>query len=278
MSNGSLLLVPVGGLANRMRAVMSAYNLCLATESKLQVVWFRDWALNAKFCDIFESVDKSRFTLREARLWDYVINDRPRRRNLWVPHLPQLLIYQDCIYEQYVTPYKMKGLNFEEWLRGKRCYMSCYQEFGTFQHSLYKEVFHPVEQIRSVIADYQSRFSAYTVGMHIRRTDNSESIEKSPTALFVDAGLRELESHPDMRIFLATDCEEVKREMRETFGDRLITPCAVAERGNAEGIRMAVAEMWTLAATVRIYGSAGSSYSTMAASVGGTEAVILEKH
>lgn len=103
MDKGSLLLVPAGGLANRMRAVMSAYNLCQATGSRLQVVWFRDWALNARFSDIFEPVDESRFSLREAWGPDFIINDRPRRHNLWIPKLPQILAYRGRIYEQWVT-------------------------------------------------------------------------------------------------------------------------------------------------------------------------------
>lgn len=275
MDKGSLLLVPAGGLANRMRAVMSAYNLCQATGSRLQVVWFRDWALNARFSDIFEPVDESRFSLREAWGPDFIINDRPRRHNLWIPKLPQILAYRGRIYEQWVTPLKLRGFDFESWLRGRKCYMSCYQEFGSFPHELYKDVFRPAAEVRRTYDGYRSMFSGHTIGMHIRRTDNRESTECSPTGMFIDAGRRELAAHPDMMIYLATDSEEVKREMRDVFGERIITPSAAAERGNAEGIRMAVAEMWALAATRRIYGSAGSSYSTMAASVGGTELVIL---
>lgn len=57
MSKGSLLFVPVGGLANRMRAVASAYNLARHTGVNLSVVWFGDWAVNARFCNIFEPVN-----------------------------------------------------------------------------------------------------------------------------------------------------------------------------------------------------------------------------
>lgn len=277
MNKGSLLLVPAGGLANRMRAVVSAYNLCRATESEMQVVWIRDWALNARFHDIFESVDSRLFGLREARMSDYLINDRPRRRNLWLPRWPQKMVYERRIYEQYVTPLKMRGFDFESWLRGHRCYMSCYQEFGTYPHDLYTRIFRPVAAVREQVESNCRRFTAHTIGMHIRRTDNVESIAKSPTSLFIDAGRKEMICHPDLRIYLATDSDEVKREMREVFGERIITPCETAGRGNAEGIRGGLAEMWTLSRTMRIYGSAGSSFSTMAASIGGNPITILTK-
>ena len=44
MRKGQLLFVPSGGLANRMRAIASAYTLTQQTDSDLQVVWFQDWA------------------------------------------------------------------------------------------------------------------------------------------------------------------------------------------------------------------------------------------
>ena len=275
MSKGSLLLVPAGGLANRMRAVASAYNLCLATDSRMQVVWFRDWALNAAFADIFEPVDNNMFDLREARVCDFLLNDRPRRHNLWIPRWPQKMIYKRRIYEQYVTPLKMRGFDFESWLRGRKCYMSCYQEFGRYPHDIYTRIFRPVKPVMEHVESNCRRFTAYTIGMHIRRTDNIESITKSPTRLFIDAGRKELSAHPGLRIYLATDSDDVKKEMRDVFGERIITSCETAERGNTEGIRGGVAEMWTLSRTRRIYGSAGSSFSTMAASIGGNELIIL---
>ena len=80
MKNGRLTLVPSGGLANRMRAIASAHCLCQQTDSSLQVVWFRDWALNAPFNSIFLPQG---LTIREATPIDYLLNDRPRKRNLW---------------------------------------------------------------------------------------------------------------------------------------------------------------------------------------------------
>ena len=151
MNSGTLTLVPSGGLANRMRAVASAYSLCEATGSRLQVVWFRDWALNAAFNDIFEPVDPSLFDLREARILDFIVNDRPRRKNLWIPKLLQMLVYpphyKSRIYEREVTPLKRQGFDFEAWQRGHRCYMSCYQVFGSFPDTLYGKLFRPVRGV-----------------------------------------------------------------------------------------------------------------------------------
>lgn len=276
MKKSSLLLVPAGGLANRMRAIVSAYSLCEKVGSSLSVVWFRDWALNAAFTDIFEPVDDSLFALREAGMLDFLINDRPRRRNLWIPKMFQRVTYQDRIYEQTVTPRKRIGFDFEAWAHDKKCYMSCYQEFGTFPNSLYGRIFRPVREVMDIVESNEREFGSHAVGMHIRRTDNAESIEKSPTHLFIKAAKDEIAMFPETKIYLATDSDSVKKEMRDALGSRLITSERTASRDSVSGIRDGLADMYTLSRTAVIYGSAGSSFSVMASLIGGNELKILE--
>lgn len=272
-SNGILTLVPVGGLANRMRAVASAYSLCEAVGSRLKVVWFRDWTLNAPFHDIFEPVDKGLMDLREATSSDYLVNDRPRRHNLWLPTLPQMLLYSRRIYERSVISLNQQGFDFGAWAAGHRCYMSCYHEFGSYPDELYRRIFRPVRSVMERVDANVRQFSGHTIGMHIRRTDHTESIAKSPTSLFIEAGRRELEAHTDLKIFLATDDETVKAELRAAFGDRVITSAEAASRGSSDGIRGGLVDMYTLSRTVHIYGSVGSSFSPMAARIGGVPMV-----
>ena len=273
--NGSLLFVPSGGLANRMRAVASAFELCKKVDSTLQVVWFQDWALHAPFRSIFEETPL--VAVREATLTDLLIYDRARRRNLWLPALPQKIRFSRHIKEQMVTPLKQQKFDFEQWASGHRCYMSCYQVFGDVPDSTYATLFHPVREVMEVVDNNRSKFSAHTIGLHIRRTDNAESIAKSPTSLFIDIVKRHIELHDDTRVFLATDSNGVKQELCQLFGEHIIPPpTEEARRDSISGIRGGVADMWTLAATQIIYGSAGSSFSPMAASIGGTPLEICD--
>ena len=264
--NGSLLFVPSGGLANRMRAVASAYELCKKVDSTLQVLWFQDWALSAPFHSIFEETPL--VAIREATILDHLLYDRARKKNLFLPALPQRILFQRHIKEQDVTPLKKQSFDFEAWACGKRCYMSCYQVFGTFPDERYQQLFHPVKAVMDVVDGYRSQFNSHTIGLHIRRTDNAESIAKSPTALFINKVREEVDQHDDTKVFLATDSTEVKREFIAAFGSRIITPKEDACRDSISGIRGGVVDLWTLASTQKIYGSAGSSFSPMAASIG----------
>ena len=271
--NGSLLFVPSGGLANRMRAVVSAYELCQTVDSQLQVVWFQDWALHAPFRSIFEETPL--VAVREATLLDHILYDRARKKNFFLPALPQRLLFQRHIKEQDVTPLKKQSFDFEQWARGKRCYMSCYQVFGTFPDERYQQLFHPVKAVMDVVDGYRSQFNSHTIGLHIRRTDNAESIAKSPTTLFINKVREAIDLHEDTKVFLATDSTQVKQEFIEAFGARIITPKEEACRDSISGIRGGVVDLWTLASTQKIYGSAGSSFSPMAASIGGVPLEIM---
>lgn len=275
MDKGHLTLVPEGGLANRMKAVASAYSLCQATGCELQVVWFRDWALNARFCDIFIPVEA--LNIREAGTIDHLLNDRPRRHNLWLPLLPQRLYYDGRIRSEDVMALKQNNFDFANWLNGRRCWLSCYLDFGTFSPTLYRKLFRPCKDVLDRVEERTKHFSAYTIGMHIRRTDNVVSIKKSPTNLFIEAGQKELEAHSDLKIFLATDSDDVKQEMRSVFGDRLITTADTASRNSTDGIIGGLVDMYTLSRVVRIYGSVGSTFSKMAADIGDCPLVYMEK-
>lgn len=267
---GSLLLVPEGGLANRMRAIGSAYNLCRSVGSKLQVIWFQSWGMRAPFAALFKSVNDDVMNIREANALDNLLYQTPRRHNLWIPRLPQRFMFHGRIYANQVTPLKRAVFDFASWCKNDKCYLSCYQEIPppSTDNSLYISMFRPNTRIVEKIMALSHGFSANTIGMHIRRTDNAISRAKSPLELFVNKGKEELSRHSDMKIFLATDDEDVKREMVSIFGcNHIITASTAASRDSTEGICDGLADMFTLARCKKIYGSAGSSFSEMAATL-----------
>lgn len=275
-ATNNLTFIPSGGLANRMRAVASAYEMCRRTGANLHVLWIKDWALNAPFHDIFQPTEL--LDIRDASLLDILLYDRPRKRNIWIPRLFQNIIFRQRIDERQVTPFKQKGFDFDRWvMQETKSWMSCYQDFGDFDNDVYQKLFHPVGEIESAVKQFTDRFGGHPIGFHIRRTDNKESIDKSPLSLFIDVGKKEIADNPDTMIYLATDDEDVKRKLTSIFGDHIITSRKSAERGNTDGIRGGLTDMYTLSRTDVIYGSAGSSFSVMASKIGGNRLVILEK-
>ena len=90
-----ITLVPVGGLANRMRAIASAVELSRICNCGLNVYWFRDKGLNAHFRDVFCAMEDDRIRIIEENFFNKVLFDRPRKHNLWIPLLPQKFIFDN---------------------------------------------------------------------------------------------------------------------------------------------------------------------------------------
>lgn len=274
---GKITFVPVGGLANRMRAVASAMTLAAKTGSELNIVWFQDWALNAPFYQLFEPIDRKGLCLRDASRWDYVWLDRPRSKNFRIPLLFQKLAFRSCLYERSITPLCNRHFDFERWVNEKRCvYMASYTAFRPYDAAEIGRLFVPVETIREEVDRRCRNFSDAMIGVHIRRTDNEASIRQSPIELFYRKLDEEIRKNEGTGIYLATDAEEVKQAMKARYGGRVWFTEKKADRGSLEGIRDGIADMYTLARTRKIYGSFQSSFSDMAAQIGGTPLEILK--
>lgn len=272
-SKTHLTLIPEGGLANRMKAIASAYNLQKEMGCEVKVYWFKDHLLNACFRDVF--ILPPEVDIKDAKLLDYLLYDRPRRHNLWISFLPQKLIYDMHITSRQVAEIREKGEQFAHILPEGRCWMSSCYDFGTFSSRIYKQLFKPSPAVEKMTAEFVKDFSPYTIGLHIRRTDNVVAKQQSPDSLFIEAIQREQRWHNDLRVFLATDSESVKEALYKRFGDIIITPSQPADRNSVAGIQQAAGEMFALAQTSKIYGSAGSTFSSMAADLGNENLEIL---
>ena len=272
-----LTFVPAGGLANRMRAMAAAYTLSGRAGLEMQAVWFRDWALNAPFHALFRPIAEEGLTLREATLCDHLLLGRPRPRNLRIPRLFQRVMFRSALYEHQITPLCNRHFDFEAWARGGDVYLASYTDFLPYDHRLLCRLFVPLPLVERDIAAFTRQFTPHTIGVHIRRTDNAASIDQSPTPLFIGAIDREVRADSRTTIFLATDSEAVKQELRSRYGRRLLAAGGEAGRDSIQGIRGGIVDMYTLSRTDKIYGSFQSSFSQLASQIGGVPLEVLRK-
>ena len=160
-----MIFVPAGGLANRIRATLSAIALAGQTGIELKVIWFRDWALHAAFRDLFMPRRlPGKVRIVEASAVDLLVFDRPRQKNFRVPALFQKLLFRSCLYEHQIDALRTQSFDFEGWARRQgNVYMASYLPFYAYPDALLHEVFRPVPQIEEVIGKRISTFSAYTL-------------------------------------------------------------------------------------------------------------------
>jgi len=132
---------------------------------------------------------------------------------------------------------------------------------------MYKWI-HPSDEVEKRVREVTSLFPAHIVGIHIRRTDNWNTMKYSPTNLFAEAMDKEIEKDRNVKFFLASDSMEEKIHFVNLYGDRIITSMKDVNRNTEEGIINAFAEMNILSQTEKIY-AGDSSYARISSEISG---------
>jgi hypothetical protein len=278
MNRGDFTLVPYGGLGNRINAICSAIVFCQEHSKSLRIIWFRDQGLNCPSEDLFSlSPMLKDVTIREATFSDYIMRDRPRKRNLWIPLIFQPFLFDRRIYDKEaseVFSQKTKP-NFGSLEKYKHVFMAGYSKLW-ISPDMWSYII-PNKDIISKVDKVTSEFGDSTIGLHIRRSDNIIAINQSPTQLFIEKMEQEIELNKDVRFYLASDSTNEKKKLKELFGDKIITLENDTNRNTKKGIIDAFTEILILSRTKKIYGSAQSSFSELAHLFSGNEFEILKK-
>ena len=273
-------LIPIGGLGNRIYAICSTITYCILQNKSLEIIWFKDHGLNCPVKDLFSiNPEFKNITLRDAKLSDYILNDNPRRRNLWVPVLFQKLLYDRCIHNKEfsdVVSYHKKP-NFGNIDNYKHIFMVGYYIFWQAPNMWKSIVIN--REIKRHVDEFVSQFVGQRfVGIHIRRTDNTFSTRESPTSLFIEKIRDEINKNKgDVMFYLASDSPEVKRELKNIFGDAIFTSTKEVSRNTGQGIIDAFIELNILSRTDKIYAPYNSSFSELAHFLHGNDFEILKK-
>ena len=272
-----MTIILEGGLGNRMRAAASAYAMMRQTGVTCRVLWLPQWGMHCRFDSLFLPCDDANgcFELRDANKREHLLYGRPTLRNLHLPRLLQWVRHRGRVLSSpRVLELSRQDFDFATWCQQGDTLMCSYRDFYEWSPDDLRRLFRPTPQVQHLIAERCKDFTPNTIGVHIRRTDHQLAIDESPLELFIEA----IDREPEGTIFLATDDEATKAAMRERYGQRVITSPKAATRDNTEGIQEALAEMFALSRTAKIYGSANSTFSQIAACLGGIPIDILTRH
>lgn len=282
--NPQATIILEGGLGNRMRVAASAYAMAQRTGVPMRVLWTSQWGMRCRFDELFEDSPASspvregkEYTLRDAQGFEKVMFARPTWKNLHVPKLLQRLMYNNIILAPQIWYLNRDGFDYESWFRQGGTLMTAYRDFCPWTSDDLRLLFRPNMEVQRLINERTAAFSAHSIGVHIRRTDHQQAIDESPLEVFTEAIDREMEQHNDLSIYLATDDEATKDALRSRYGKRVIMSSAKATRESNDGIRDALVEMYALSRTQHIYGSAGSTFSPIAACLGDVPITILQR-
>lgn len=269
-----LYFIPIGGLANRLFSMNSAISFCEDYNIKLKIIWFKDKGMGAGFSDLFLlSSQYNNVEIVDAK-WYHYIFDRPRKRNLWLPYLFQYFYFCTKIYEYQLRYLRGKEL-YEKILEKRKTYLIHWAEFYSREVMKYDR-FLLNREIQGVVNKRVSVFRDIpTVGVHVRRSDNVNSINNSPISLFIERIKREIADDNTVQFYVASDSLEEKQKLIKMFGRRVITSTQEVRRDTTDGIIEAVIDLYALAKTQKIYGSFYSTFSSYAAKINAIPLEIL---
>ena len=272
-----ITLVPLGGLANRLRAIISGYELAKATNLSFDVVWLKNKDLNCPFGYLFRPMEHGITLIESPKIDSLIKNNIPLKRNFYLPAIYQHRHFTRRLYDTDIEKLRDNAEAIKSLVAGKNSYIASGLPFYPSNIFLFRELFRPTDEIIDEIKKRCSAFTTPTFGLHIRRTDNTISIAESPITLFIQQIEQDLKKYPEARFYLATDSEKIKERLRELFGNRILySPCK-ANRNSIEGMKEAVIELYTLANTNYFHGSYYSSFSDLAAILSDRPYDILRK-
>ena len=124
----------------------------------------------------------------------------------------------------------------------------------------------PAAEVKEILGAWKTSVPMDALAVHIRRKDNAPAIKKSPLDLFVKTMNQESEN---TRFIVFCDEIETVDFLKRWFGERILSVESKRVRHGVEGMREATAVFFFLAGSPRILGSACSSFSEIAAALGG---------
>lgn len=256
-------IIPTGGLCNRLRAIATTIAIAKHYKCSLSIYWNNCIGLKANFADLFEPIHIEKVHLIENTQWLYHINGtKDYLLRKWFLRLGnEQVVFNHSIYTQGDIYQKLKSH-----YKGNLLLISCYPMCTDYQ---IQNIFVPKRELQLRIDQITSIFSKHIIGVHIRRTDNIASINSSPTDVFVHLMQLEIEKEDTVKFYVASDDKEVKKELQDKFPGRVITLMDDTSRGSIEGMKFAVVDLFCLSKTKKILGSVASSYSQIAAEIGG---------
>jgi hypothetical protein len=276
-----IYILPIEGLANRIRAIASAISLAEDLHQEVFVVWKKDNTLNAEFDHLFQK--NVNFKVKKYnyyyRIFFYSGNSKI------------MIFVRQFIHKYFKIDFFITDKDIPElvWKNNDNLDLSKLQmgrnkirnialftchKFYNIDKSISKLI--PNEFIvlksKSYIFDFNN-----IIGIHIRRTDNFNSILHSPLELFIINIKSEISKNPNVKFYLATDDYDTFESLQKLFSDKIIYFKKNYERSKYESIIDAFVDLYSLSLCSKIYGSYSSSFSEIASFYDNTPLLILKK-
>lgn len=265
-----IVVVPFGGLGNRMRVLNSAFYVNQELHSDLWVIWLKKAELNAHFERIFK---KTGFNFKFVKGLRYSLS-LLFLKHIYILRYPNIYrfilgLYFDKIYFDE----DIQGINHKDLINDLKQYKNvliatCYEFYGfdSFDNfELSDELKNRIEAIT---------IPQNTIGIHIRRTDHTHIINESSLDTYHALIQKEISLNQEAVFYLATDDLNVKNDFKKAYPNKIIYQELPLNRDSEEGIFGGIIDIYNLARCSKIICNTKSSFAITAKMIGKPKEII----
>lgn len=276
-SIGSITIIPLGGVARRIRTIASAIELFNEhPEKPVEILWIPTDDFSAPSERLFTLSPKyvsSHITIREGTWRDRLTNDIPQVRNLFLPAPFVFLRYDHIWGPKRVSELVRSGKEYAADLRerclkpGEKILLCTNETLCKCDSQIYRYLV-PTVEVTGVRNSRMSGWKDNVVGIHLTRTRDDNNYAESPTELFIQRMQKMVERDTTTTFFLATTNSDEMERLQTIFRKRVFALHSISEPGSAESAIESYGELLALSHTRMILTTPNSTFSEVASELG----------
>lgn len=231
------VIEPIGGLANRLRALFSAKILAEKYNYELKVNWIANEELNCAFHHLFLPIQN--IEVFEDKILSQNIPSTIHSQGFMSKIQRNLLIKLKYGFDEVLKGTYPEEVSFVKTIetllqKNKNIYVRCCESFVPNFEQQYPTYLKPVQKIVDTL--HALEITENTYGLHIRRTDNKVSIEHSGLDKFITVIHTQLQHNSYAQFYLSTDSPAVENELKSLFNSKIMTYEKDFSRNTQKGI------------------------------------------
>ncbi len=242
-----IIHLKIGGLCNRLRAMVSGKILADVIKREFKVFWEPHPRCHCLVNDLFENIPQIDASQLDPKSGLYYTISSP-----------------DAMKEIEAHKNKKMDIHIQSLMTFKPTMMS-HSEFKVrFRQEL--QALKPIQEIEQrVFSDVKDM-----IGLHIRRGDHWRATRYSPLSFFVKMIDKHLAKEPITKFFVCSDSHFAREHLKAEYGERICFYDNIdLNRHSTEGMQAALLDFLNLSKTRQIYRSFASSFGDVASKVHG---------
>ncbi len=267
MTNKIIISANPGGIANRIKCLVSMWRLSEKFDKELYLYWIKNHTCGANFSDLFENdfSEISTEVLNKMPKGDYTLSETSR----FIPLGGEI---PDKFAKVFPTQ-RGNNIDFE--------FERIPQEVRE-NILVYLRRIKPVEKIRKIVNYLEKKYDVTNlVGVHVRRGDGGFVIsdgslgDVSSDNKFFEKMKELLDNAPSTRFLLCSDCQKTEEKFVKEFGSKIIFyPKKNRDRTTTLNTQQGLVDLLLLSRTKHIIGTYCSTFNELAWWLGGCKAKV----